>query len=269
MSTDASSAPSPAAAQEWPPLNLHDRRVLGVLVEKAKTTPDAYPLSLNALVTGCNQKSNRDPVLNLSDLEIEDALTRLQKKVLVVRIQGAGRVERWKHNLYDAWSVGKVELAVLAELLLRGPQTEGELRQRASRMEEIADLDTLRDILNKLAERKMIVYLTPPGQRGTKLTHGFHSPKELETLRHSSSLAAPPSVEGPEPEHAAVTASRPLPPATSFSPAVSDERLSQLEDTLAQQKSELQELRTQFAQLQATVANLTQDLKNLRDALGA
>jgi uncharacterized protein len=89
-------------------------------------------------------------------------------------------VERWRHHLYETWHLGKAELAILGELLLRGPQTEGELRTRASRMEDIADLDTLRDLLRPLAERRLVVYLTPEGRRGTVLTHGFHSPKELE-----------------------------------------------------------------------------------------
>src|SRR6516165_5409947 len=107
-------------AGPWPVLDMQERRVLGVLVEKAKTTPDTYPLSLNALTTGCNQKSNRDPILNLSDLDVEETLDRCQKNGLVIKITG-GRVTRWKHNLYDAWRVDKVDLAVLGELLLRGP----------------------------------------------------------------------------------------------------------------------------------------------------
>ena len=91
--------------------------MLGVLVEKAKTTPDVYPLSLNALVTGCNQKSNREPVLNLSDLDAEDALASLQKKGLVIKVTSTtGRVEKWRHNLYEAWHLDKVSLAILAEL---------------------------------------------------------------------------------------------------------------------------------------------------------
>src|SRR5215831_15311002 len=171
------------ASEPWPVLDLHERRVLGVLIEKAKTTPDAYPLSLNALVTGCNQKSNRDPVLNLSDIEAENALTGLQKQMLVIRLQGSGRVERWRHIAYETWKVDKVELAILAELLLRGPQTEGELRGRASRMEPIDDLDTLRALLRPMAERGLVVYLSPEGRRGTVLTHGFHDPHELERLR--------------------------------------------------------------------------------------
>src|SRR5947207_4193283 len=112
---------APAVAGPWPALDVPERRVLGVLVEKAKTTPDSYPLSVNALVTGCNQKSNREPLLNLSDLEVEDTLARCQRKGLVERVQG-GRVERWRHLLYAAWQVDKRDLAVLAELLLRGPQ---------------------------------------------------------------------------------------------------------------------------------------------------
>src|SRR5215469_2097152 len=175
----------PAVQKEygnWPVLDMRERRVLGVLVEKAKTTPDTYPLSVNALVTGSNQKSNRDPILNLTDLEVEDALARCQKAGLAIKITG-GRVVRWKHNLYDAWHVDKVELAVLGELLLRGPQTEGELRTRASRMEPLDDLDALRNALRPLVERKLVVYLTPEERRGAVLTHGFHDPKELEKLR--------------------------------------------------------------------------------------
>src|SRR5207247_3644923 len=135
-----------------------------------------------ALVTGCNQKSNRDPVLNLTDQEVEEALNEAQQLGLVTRVQG-GRVERWRHNLYEVWNVNKVELAVLAELLLRGPQTEGELRGRASRMEPIDDLDSLRAQLKPLVERGLVVYLGPEGRRGTQLTHGFHTPKELEYLQ--------------------------------------------------------------------------------------
>ena len=126
--------------KKWPELDRMSRRLLGVLVEKAKTTPDAYPMSVNGVVTGSNQKSNRDPILNYNDDDVEEGLGKLQAIGLVTRITG-GRVERWRHNLYEKWLVDKIELAILAELLLRGPQTEGELRSRASRMEPIPDLD--------------------------------------------------------------------------------------------------------------------------------
>ncbi len=187
------SAPTPAAAPAsgpWPPLTVNERRVLGVLIEKAKTTPEAYPLSVNALVTGSNQKTNREPLLTLNDLDVEEALAALQQGGLVMRITG-GRVERWRHLVYEKWQIDKVEIAILGELLLRGPQTEGELRARASRMEPINDLDTLRTRLKPLAQRNLVVYLSPEGRRGTMLTHGFHPPKELERLRGQHAGGAP------------------------------------------------------------------------------
>lgn len=182
-----SSAPA-VPAGDWPVLSLHERRVLGVLIEKQKTTPDVYPLSINALVTGSNQKSNRDPVLDLTDDDVEQSLLAMQKQGLTIRITG-GRVERWRHNLYDVWKVDKVEMAVLAELMLRGPQTEGELRGRVSRMEPVNDLDVLRTLLKRLTERRLVVYLTEEGRRGTMVTHGFHDAKELEHLRATQGAA--------------------------------------------------------------------------------
>src|SRR5438874_1712888 len=176
------STPTAPSAGPWPVLDVAERRVLGVLIEKAKTTPDVYPMSLNALVTGCNQKSNRDPVLGLTDVEVEDTLTDLQKLALATRVE-SGRVEKWRHLLYEQWHVGKGEIAVLAELLLRGPQTEGDLRTRVSRMEPVEDLDALRAVLHPLVQRGLVVYLTPEGRRGTVLTHGFHDAQELERLK--------------------------------------------------------------------------------------
>lgn len=170
------------SACSWPPLDPVARRVLGVLIEKAKTTPDNYPLSLNSLVTGCNQKSNRDPVMNLIDAEVEEAIEGLKKLGLVQQILGSGRVDKFRHVAYEAWGVGKEELAILAELLLRGPQTEGELRGRASRMDPLPDLETLRRHLHALASRGLVVYLGPEGRRGTLITHGFHQPNELAAL---------------------------------------------------------------------------------------
>ncbi len=167
--------------ESWPTLPIHDRRVLGVLIEKQKTSksPDAYPMSVNAITTGCNQKSNRDPVLDLDEDEVETALTRLQGGGWVSKITG-GRVERWRHLLYENWKVDRIQLAILAELLLRGPQSEGDLRTRVCRMDDVPDLDQLRSLLKPLAERKLVVYLTPPERRGTTLTHGFHAPEELQ-----------------------------------------------------------------------------------------
>jgi uncharacterized protein YceH (UPF0502 family) len=237
-----------------PVLSVPERRILGVMVEKAKTTSDGGPMTVNALVTGSNQKSNRDPILNLSEMDVEEALQRAQQKGLVSKITG-GRVERWKHLLYEAWRVGKVEIAVLAELLLRGPQTEGELRGRASRMEEISDVEALRAILKPLAQRGLVVYLSPQGKRGTMVTHGFHAPGELEKLRTLHSAGGGGDEEAPA--RAAVVA------------GASVERVEALESRLAANATEIAALRTTVTELQGQVATLAEQLRTLKEALGA
>jgi uncharacterized protein YceH (UPF0502 family) len=225
----------------WPTLSSLERRILGVLVEKAKTTPDAYPLSMNSIVTGGNQKSNRDPLMNISDLDVENALPSLQQKGLVTRITGS-RVDRWRHNLYDVWKVNKVELAIIAELLLRGAQTEGELRGRASRMEPIDDLDALRAVLKPLQERGVVIYLGPEGRRGTQLTHGFHTPAELEHLKANV------RPEEPEPMF--------------HSPQAPSAPVSEIQKELA-------DLRSEVTGLRATMQTVQEQLAKLKEALGA
>jgi uncharacterized protein YceH (UPF0502 family) len=131
-----------------------ESRVVGVLIEKALTTPDQYPLSLNALVAGCNQKNNRDPVLTMSEDDVFDALESLRGKQLVVRVDVANsRVHRYKQTVGETLRARTGEVAILAELLLRGPQTLGELRGRASRMHPMDSLDVVKDMLRALAER--------------------------------------------------------------------------------------------------------------------
>src|SRR3954462_10958128 len=182
---------APAAERSWVPLSPRERRVLGVLVEKAKTTPEYYPMTVAAIVTGSNQKSNRDPVANYDADDVEEILQELRRKGAAVMIEGAGRVVRWKHTLYDWLKVNKVELAVMAELMLRGPQTEGDLRSRASRMEPFPDLPALQAVLEGLEPRGLIVYLSPPGQRrGVVLTHGLYPPAELEKVRQAFAQSA-------------------------------------------------------------------------------
>jgi uncharacterized protein len=172
------------AGPSWVPLKPRERRVVGVMVEKAKTTPEYYPMTVAAIVAACNQKSNRDPITNYDQDDVEETLHGLRKKGVVILIEGSGRVAKWKHTLYDWLKVSKVELAVLAELLLRGPQTEGELRARASRMEPLADLPALQAILDALTPRSLVVYLSPPGQkRGVFVTHGLYPSEELEKVR--------------------------------------------------------------------------------------
>ena len=151
----------------WRPIGRIERRVAGVLVEKAKTTPEAYPLSLNALVNGSNQKNNRDPQMQLEEADVSEALDNLKGMGAVAEIQGSGRVAKFRHLLYEWLGVDKVELAVMAELLLRGEQTIGELRGRAARMEPIADLPALQPILKSLIDKKLVLELTGGG-RGTR-----------------------------------------------------------------------------------------------------
>src|SRR4051812_80612 len=134
-------------------LSPTEARVLSVLIEKATTTPEQYPLSLNALVAGCNQKNNRDPVLTLSDDEVFDAVEGLRAKQLVVRVDTIGsRVAKYRHHAGEVLHCRGGELAILSELLLRGPQTLGELRGRASRMHPMATLEDAKTMVRALME---------------------------------------------------------------------------------------------------------------------
>ncbi|MEO0530135.1 MAG: DUF480 domain-containing protein, partial [Planctomycetota bacterium] len=160
------------------PLDANQRRVLGVLVEKAKTTPDAYPLSLNALRTGCNQKSNRFPKVELDEDQVERTVDSLRGLGALTVVQGDSRVERYRHRLYEWLGVEKAELAVVAELLLRGAQTVGDLRGRAARMEKIAGMAELLPILDALIQKGFVRYLGPRG-RGAIVSHTFYSESEL------------------------------------------------------------------------------------------
>jgi uncharacterized protein YceH (UPF0502 family) len=172
---------SPPASQVRP-LDAVERRVLGVLIEKAKATPDQYPLSLNALVAGCNQKSNRDPVMSLDEEQVVRAIASLRACGAMAEVFGSGKIPRYRHLAYEWLGVGKEELAILCELLLRGGQSEGALRGRASRLDPIDDLPTLRGYLDALADRGLVVWLSPPG-RGRMLTHGLLPPEKLEKVR--------------------------------------------------------------------------------------
>ena len=172
----------PAVAPAWQPIDARQRRVLGVLIEKAKTTPAGYPMSVNAIVTGCNQKNNRDPAMTLDDIEVEKALDRLRTQRAVSELDWLGRVSKFKHHAYEWMGVSKAELAVMAELLLRGAQPMGDLRSRAARMEPIADLAALKPIVDGLIERGLMVALSAPG-RGQMVTHTLYPPQEFAELK--------------------------------------------------------------------------------------
>lgn len=225
------------------PLSVLERRVLGVLVEKALTATAPEPLTLNAVVVGSNQKSNRDPLMGVEEPEADEALERLQQKGLVFRITG-GRAERWRHNLYEAWKVTKPELALLAELLLRGPQTAAEARSRASRMEPL-DHELATGLIKSLAKQGMIVWLAPENRRGALLTHGFHTPDELGRLKaaHSTGVIVD-EVQAPSPPVAAAPA----------------ERAHGLEERLGEAVAEIARLRAELSELRATVQGLQEAL---------
>lgn len=146
----AATVDSPAMIQLTP----DEIRVLGVLIEKDLTTPEQYPLSLNATVNGCNQKNNRDPVVSFDEDRVHDALAGLREKALVVRVdQANSRVPKFRHETMAKLGITKYELVILAELMLRGPQTLGEIRGRASRMHNLETIEVVREMLDKMAQR--------------------------------------------------------------------------------------------------------------------
>ena len=203
MSTDQQSTDQHTSPR-WRPISAIERRVLGVLVEKAKTTPENYPLSVNALRSGSNQKSNRAPMMQLEEDQIEEALEQLRKIGAVAQIQGGARIDRYRHLAYDWLGVEKVELAVMAELLLRGTQTVGELRGRAARMEPIKDLAELQPTLDSLQAKGLVLYLTPPG-RGSVVTHALYLEQEMEKVRREVAAHAPISAQTSTGEPAAAS----------------------------------------------------------------
>jgi hypothetical protein len=257
----------------WKPLGRIDRRVAGVLVEKAKTTPDQYPMTINGLINGCNQKSNRDPQMELEESEIIESLDRLKTAGAALEVQGGGRVPKYRHLLYEWLGVNKVELAVMAELLLRGAQTEGELRGRASRMEPIADLNALREILNSLRARRLVIDLTPPG-RGQIISHGLYEAEELQRLKEKLSTggyeAAAPSAVHPAVHPAMPPAAHPAAATSQRNPPA-----SMPVAPVAKPSAELQSLRTELAELRQeleslaeTVRRQEQSISDLRSSLG-
>ena len=216
-----------------------ESRVLGVLIEKALTTPDQYPLSLNSLVAGCNQKNNRDPVLTMSDDAAFDALESLRGKQLVVRVDVANsRVHRYKHTAVETLHARTGEVAVLAELLLRGPQTLGELRGRASRMHPLDTLDAVKDMIRALTERPepYVRQIPPaPGSRAERYVQLLCP--DLHRVDASASTSSSPS---PAPA-----------PGTSTGGAPSSDDLAQ-----------------RVGQLEAEVASLRRLVTRLAEALG-
>ncbi len=195
-------------------------RVLGALIEKENTTPEYYPLSLNALVNACNQKSNRDPMVSYDEATVEHAIETLKIKGLAVSITGAGsRVPKYAHRLAEKLNLGRREIAILCELLLRGPQTAGELRNRAERMHKFQDLEEVESVL----ERMPVLVAKIPRRPGEK------------EQRYVQLLSGAPEAN--------------LNPAVADAPAAPRaDRISALEAELARQREEIDELKRQFTE---------------------
>src|SRR5258708_25292141 len=156
-------------------LNEMEARVLGSLIEKELTTPAYYPLSLNALVNACNQKSNRDPFMNLDEDAVREALRSLNQKELAGPADNMqSRVKKYEHRLQEAFNFTRHEIAILCELLLRGPQTPGELRGRADRMHRFDDLGIVQSTLQRLMKREPPLVKLLPRQPGTKEARYAH-----------------------------------------------------------------------------------------------
>ena len=178
-------------------LNQIEQRIIGVLLEKEITTPDQYPLSLNSLTTGCNQKSNREPVLELSEAEVLDTVDGLIAKRIVVRDEAvSGRVDKYRHRFcnteFGDLQFNEQQLAVVCVLLLRGPQTPGELRSRTNRLANFAQVSEVEQVLQELQQQSLVQQLPrQPGKRESRYQHLFISSTEAELV----SAGAEPLVE--------------------------------------------------------------------------
>jgi uncharacterized protein YceH (UPF0502 family) len=199
-------------------------RVLGSLIEKDVTTPDYYPLSLNALVNACNQKNNRDPVMTLDEDVVRAALDTLQVQRLAGPASGAdSRVAKYEHRLQEVFNFDRREIAILCVLLLRGAQTPGELRGRAERMFRFEELEDVHATLERLSQREPPLVAVLPRQPGTKesrymhLLSGSTAPAEAAPARASASLSA------------------------------NDDRIASLESEVTELKKELTEMQQQLA----------------------
>ena len=177
------------------PLTPIEARVLATLMEKARTVPDSYPLTLNSLITGCNQKSSRDPVMEISEIEVQEALDNLRMKTLAVQISGS-RSTRWEHNFPRGIGVPDQSAVLLALLILRGPQTAGELRINSERWHRFADISSVEAFLDELRERSEekggpLVVLLPrtPGARESRWAHLLCGPVDVAALQNAASAS--------------------------------------------------------------------------------
>lgn len=207
-----------------------EARILGSLIEKEITTPEYYPLSLNALTNACNQKSNREPAMQLGENEIRKALNHLESQSLVRSI-AESRATKFEHRLQDVFNFYRPEIAIVCELLLRGPQTPGELRTRASRMHPFEDLESVHSALQRLSKREPPLVTVLPRQPGTKEARYAHVMGETNRapgLVHELSDSSEPPLESP--------------PA-----ARDDSEVADLRDQISELRGQVRDLQSQFA----------------------
>jgi hypothetical protein len=231
-------------------------------------------MSLNGVVAGCNQKSNRSPVMQLEPDQVEESLDRLREFGAVALVEGSGRVQKYRHYLYEWLGVSKIELSVMIELLLRGPQTEGELRGRVSRMDPIDDLNALRELLNALKDKGLVLPLTPEG-RGQVFTHALFPQRDLDHQRtqHSQQSAAVSSTvedeDGNEPLPASASRPHVVPaaprPATA---AGSSGDLDMLRKMVEELRSQARQQQQELEELIAGFRRIEDEVQDLKRALG-
>ena len=222
-------------------LSAAEARVLGALVEKEVTTPDYYPLTLNALINACNQRSNREPVMNLDEDEVRQALHGLEELQLAGRARSAdGRVTKYEHWLGEAFNFSRAETALICVLLLRGPQTPGELRGRTERLQHFDEIGEVLAALQKLMERTPPLVAVLPRQPGTKeprYAHLLSGPVESVAAAFASEPASARRETGQSAElDTALIAGH-------------EERIAQLEATVAELRSEMNALRAKIDDL--------------------
>ena len=220
-------------------LNEIETRVLGALIEKEITTPEYYPLSLNALLNACNQKSNREPIMNLDEDAVRHALRSLSDQFLARSAGGDSRVAKYEHRLNETFNFHRHEIAILCVLLLRGPQTPGELRTRTDRMYHFEDLETVQSALQLLMKRDPPLVKILPRQPGTK---------EARYSQLLSAAAHAPSVDAHSHRAEFHAHDTPSPSPAAAHSANNVERLAALEDEISSLKHDVADLKSQLAQ---------------------
>lgn len=238
------------------------RRVLGVLMEKAFTTPDQYPLTLKAATTGCNQKSNRSPITHYTEDDVQEALDGMREDLLCAEVfSDGGRAPRYRHYMRHKFDFSEAQFAIIAELMLRGRQQLGELRTRASRMVKIESQEQLRDELNDLQQKGYLQASGPLERRGVEVDHTFYLEKENKTLAKTvADDSAPPASETqPEPppgDSKADDAST----TTSFDATALEGQVTQLKATIEEQASVIGKLESLLTEMNDRLQRLERDL---------